>query len=250
MGAARSGDKRRCNEGTMMAKDDCTRSTRRDALRLIAGSALLSGAPTALAAPTPAPSPGCVLTPEQTEGPFFVDEHLERADIRSDPGTGALTPGVVLRLDLGVATVDATRCMPLWNAVVDIWQCDALGRYSAVDANGSARFLRGYQVTDANGRVRFTTIYPGAYPGRTVHIHFKVRTLAAGRNAEFTSQFYFDDALTDRVHGAPPYAATGQRRMRNPRDGLYRDGGSRLMLDVDESDGALAATYDIGVRIG
>ena len=233
-----------------MANHDFTRSTRRDALRLIAGSVLLGSASSRLAAQTPLQLPGCARTPDQTEGPYFVDEHLERSDIRADPATGALMPGIVLRLDLGVAAVDGTRCMPVRNALVDLWHCDALGRYSDVDANRGSRFLRGNQVTDTNGRVRFTTIYPGAYPGRTVHIHFKVRKQDAGRTETFTSQFYFDDALTDRVHAAPAYAARPQRRMRNPRDGLYRDGGNRLTLDVEEKDGALAATYDIGVRIG
>ena len=233
-----------------MARDDFTRPARRDALRLIAASMLLGSASGRLAAQTPLQSPGCVLTPDQTEGPYFVDEHLERSDIRADPATGALTPGVVLRLDLGVVAIDGTRCMPVRNALVDIWQCDAVGRYSDVDANRGARFLRGYQVTDANGRVRFTTVYPGAYPGRTVHIHFKVRTQEARRNEAFTSQFYFDDALTDRVHAEPAYAVAAHRRMRNPRDGLYRDGGNRLTLDVVPRDGALAASYDIGVRVG
>jgi len=232
-----------------MTSDDFTRRARRDALRLIAASMLLGSASSRLAAQTPLRSPGCALTPDQTEGPYFVDEHLERSDIRADPATGALTQGVVLQLDLGVVAIDGTRCMPVANALVDIWQCDAVGRYSDVDANRRSRFLRGYQVTDANGRVRFTTIYPGAYPGRTVHIHFKVRRQDP-RHEVFTSQFYFDDALTDRVHAAPAYAAARERRMRNTRDGLYRDGGNRLTLDVVERDDALAASYDIGVRVG
>ena len=231
-----------------MANEHFGRSTRRDALRMIAGSVLLGGASTALAQAS-LRAPACTLTPDQTEGPYFVDEHLERSDVRANPATGALTPGVVLRLDLGVAAVDGTRCTPVRDALVDIWQCDALGRYSDVDSSRGSRFLRGYQVTDTNGRVRFTTIFPGAYPGRTVHIHFKVRRRDAARNAEFTSQFYFDDGLTDRVHGAPPYVTAGRRRMRNAHDGLYRDGGNRLMLDVEETDGTLAANYDIGVRI-
>jgi len=233
-----------------MASGDFTRPARRDALRLILASMLLPSVSSTPAAQTSVQSPGCALTPDQTEGPYFVDEHLERSDIRADPTTGALTPGVMLQLDLGVAAVDATRCMPLRNAIVDIWQCDAVGRYSDVDASRGSRFLRGYQVTDSNGRVRFTTIYPGAYPGRTVHIHFKVRRHDQRRNEAFTSQFYFDDALTDRIHAAPAYSTAGARRMRNPRDGLYRDGGNRLTLDVVERDGALAANYDIGVRVG
>src|ERR1043165_8904660 len=109
-----------------MASHDFTRRARRDALRLIAASMLLGSASSRLAAQTPLRSPGCALTPDQTEGPYFVDEHLERSDIRADPATGALTQGVVLQLDLGVVAIDGTRCMPVANALVDIWQCDAV----------------------------------------------------------------------------------------------------------------------------
>ena len=86
-------------------------------------------------------------------------------------------------------------------AMVDICQCDAIGVYSDVRATngffntGGQRFLRGYQVTDASGVAKFTTVYPGWYQGRSVHIHFKIRTNAGGRNAEFVSQLYFDDAF-------------------------------------------------------
>ena len=160
-----------------MIKDEPDRSkARRDALRIIAGGLLLGGWPAANPAHAQTGNrAGCVLTPAQTEGPYFVDERLDRSDVREDPATGAARPGAVLTLDLGVAAVDGARCMPLRGAIVDIWQCDALGNYSDVNDSRGQRFLRGYQATDANGRVRFTTIYPGAYPGRAVHIHFKIR---------------------------------------------------------------------------
>lgn len=235
-----------------MIKDKPDRSkARRDALRIIAGGLLLGGWPAANPAHAQTGNrAGCVLTPAQTEGPYFVDERLDRSDVREDPATGAARPGAVLTLDLGVAAIDGARCMPLRGAIVDIWQCDALGNYSDVNDSRGRRFLRGYQATDANGRVRFTTIYPGAYPGRAVHIHFKIRAAGAGRNTEFTSQFYFDDALTDRVHAMGVYAGAAQRRTRNARDGLYRGGGSDLTLDVTAKGDAYAATYDIGVRTG
>jgi protocatechuate 3,4-dioxygenase beta subunit len=205
------------------------------------------------------PPPACVVRPEQTEGPYFLDERLERSDIRTDADdrTGrSLVLGVPLSLLFGVSRVDGAACRPLPSAVVDLWQCDGLGVYSGFrDRNGNfdtrdRTFLRGYQVTDAGGRARFTTIYPGWYPGRTVHIHFKVRTPGDGLRAhEHTSQLYFDDELTDRVHALPPYAQKGQRTRRNDRDGIFRRGGDRLLLDLTEDGEGYAATFDIGLEL-
>ncbi|MGE5169540.1 MAG: intradiol ring-cleavage dioxygenase [Rudaea sp.] len=219
---------------------------RRGALRAVAvAGAALAGA--TLGMPLRAENaPRCVLTPAQTEGPYFVDERLERTDLRHDPANGSVKPGALLTLTLRVLALDGAACAPLAGAIVDLWHCDAAGVYSDVDdppvATRGAGFLRGYQVSGADGRVRFTTIYPGAYPGRAVHIHFKVRT----RTSEFTSQLYFDDALTDRVHAQPPYP--GGRRTRNAQDGLYRAGGTMLLLDVVQAAQGYAATYDVGVK--
>ena len=229
---------------------------RRHLLAAAGGAAalFLSGASRTQAPRVDAPAPACVLTPAQTEGPYFVDERLRRSDIRLDPGDGSLRPGALLALTLRVASVDGNGCVPLAGAIVDIWHCDAKGVYSdAHDMRLSTRgskFLRGYQVTDGDGRVRFTTIYPGAYPGRAVHIHFKVRANARNAPREFTSQLYFDDALTDRVHARDPYAGAGERRTRNARDGLYRQGGPALQLALVETAEGYAATYDVGVRGG
>jgi protocatechuate 3,4-dioxygenase beta subunit len=229
---------------------------RRHLLGAAGGAAMLlvSGASRAQGARADVPAPACVLTPAQTEGPYFVDERLQRSDIRVDPGDGSTRPGALLALTLRVASVDGSGCVPLAGAIVDLWHCDAKGVYS--DANDmrfstrGSKFLRGYQVTDAQGRVRFTTIYPGAYPGRAVHIHFKVRAQARSAPRDFTSQLYFDDALTDRVHARDPYAGAGERRTRNDRDALYRQGGAALQLVLVETTEGYAATYDVGVRGG
>ncbi len=202
-------------------------------------------------------TPACVVRPQQTEGPYFVDEKLNRTDIRTDPTDGQVYKGVPLRLALAVSRMAGNSCTPLRNALVDIWQCDALGVYSGVrDINGlfdtkGKKFLRGYQVTDANGKVEFITTYPGWYPGRTVHIHFKIRTdAAAGRGHEFTSQLYFDDAITDQVFQQQPYDGKGQRTIRNNRDGIFRQGGNQLMLTLTKETQGFAGTFDIGLQIG
>ena len=199
--------------------------------------------------------PSCVVRPEQTEGPYFVDGRLDRSDIRSDPQSGAMKAGVPLQLAIVVSRIGSGgACTPLSGARVDLWQCDAEGVYSGVqdrsfDTTGQL-FLRGYQLTDATGTARFTTIYPGWYRGRTVHTHFKVRTEpTAVRGHEFTSQLYFDDALTDRVHAREPYARMGQRTVRNDGDGIFRRNGSQLMLDVAEAGDGYQSTFHVGLQI-
>lgn len=235
----------------MVTDDTRGRGTfgRRTALMLlaVAGSALSLRALGAGAQPRPA----CTVRPEQTEGPYFVDTQLARSDIRSDPASGAIEPGVPLELTFHVSHV-ASGCEPLPGAHVELWQCNAHGLYSGVkdpraDTTGR-KFLRGYQTTDARGMARFTSIYPGWYPGRTVHIHFMIRTAAGSRGEQFTSQLYFDDALSDRIFARAPYSERGPRSVRNAADGIYRRGGSQLMLAVRERDGGLAADFDIGLK--
>jgi protocatechuate 3,4-dioxygenase beta subunit len=233
--------------------------TRREALALLGagGAALLAGYGPGRALAAEAKSDGkavCIVKPEQTEGPYFMEARLNRSDIRSDPLDGQRREGVPLALVLRVASVSSGLCAPVAGAVVDLWSCDAAGAYSDVrdarfDTRGK-RFLRGFQVTDAEGRARFTTIYPGWYPGRAVHLHFKVRVKGEKQNHEFVSQLYFDDALTDRVHAQAPYSAhKDARRTRNSEDGLYRGGGRDLMLAITETKEGYAASFDVGMKL-
>ncbi|HXD99191.1 MAG TPA: intradiol ring-cleavage dioxygenase [Candidatus Acidoferrum sp.] len=224
--------------------------TRREVVALlgIAGSGLMARHASA------APAPACVVRPEQTEGPYFVEERLVRSDIRSDPASGEVRPGAVLQLAFNVSALRGDACAPLPGVVVDVWHCDALGAYSDVrDPRGSTvgqKFLRGAQTTDAAGAARFMTIYPGWYQGRAVHIHFKVRTApAAARGHEFTSQIYFDDAVTDQIHALEPYARRGQGRLRNDGDGLFRHGGRQLLAAVARSGQGYATTFDLAVSL-
>jgi protocatechuate 3,4-dioxygenase beta subunit len=200
-----------------------------------------------------------VQTAALTEGPYFVDEKLERSDIRADPVTGAVSAGVPLTLRFNVTRVDGSACTALTGAYLDVWHCDAAGVYSDVTAQGNAgggrKFLRGYQLTDASGVASFTTIYPGWYSGRAVHVHFKLRLFAGtAKTYEFTSQFFFDETLTSAVHALAPYSNKGQRNVRNTTDGIYNGLSaaerSALTLQATPSGEGYAGVIDLGVRIG
>ena len=176
--------------------------SRRAALHLLGagGFGVLSSATVLSAQDAPAMAAQCVVRPEMTEGPYFLDKRGMRADIRAEASTGARKPGVPLGLGFAVSQVAAGMCSPLSNAVVDVWQCDAVGAYSGVvdprfpPDTVKQGFLRGALQTDASGAARFMTIYPGWYSGRAVHIHFKIRTVAAGAQAdEFTSQLFLPE---------------------------------------------------------
>src|SRR5262249_21338759 len=188
-----------------------------------------------------------------TEGPYFVDERLNRSNIRTDPATNIAKPGLPLTLGFNVGNVNNGSCEAVAGVYVDVWHCDALGVYSDVsDASFNTtgqKFLRGYQLPDSTGSVQFQTIYPGWYSGRAVHIHFKIRQFAGSQKTyECTSQLYFDDSITDEVHSKAPYSAKGPRDTRNSRDGIFSNGGSQLLLDLTQSDQGYAATFDIGLE--
>ena len=244
--------------------------SRREVLALLGGSMLLACTPAAVSAPSPSPAvtgaptagvtaapaapatpagavavPSCVVRPALTDGPFFVDGKLDRSDIRSDPATGAVSAGAPLMLTFNVSRLSGSACTGLADAVVDLWQCDALGVYSDVSGPGAGRkFLRGFQRTDAQGRARFTTVYPGWYQGRTVHLHFKIRS--GGR--EFSSQLFFEDAFTDGVFAEAPYSQRPNRTTRNANDGIYGQNGRQLTLQCTPTgSGSYTAAFDIGL---
>jgi protocatechuate 3,4-dioxygenase beta subunit len=191
------------------------------------------------------------LTPTKTIGPYFVEEKLDRSDIITDPDTGAVISGVPLALTLSMVDED-NACAPLVGAQVDIWHASPAGLYSDESAEGTAgkQYLRGYQVTDASGVVRFTTVYPGWYSGRAVHIHVRVRTFdsAGTLKTDFISQLFFDDSLTDTVYARTPYSARGARDTRNSADNVYGSDGASLVLTMTaDGSGGYGGAFTFGL---
>jgi protocatechuate 3,4-dioxygenase beta subunit len=214
-----------------------------------------SDTPTDTTSPTPTGSatatPSCVVRPQLTEGPYFVDERLNRTDIRTDPSDGSTKAGAQLRLVVNVSQISGAACIALPGAQVDVWHCDAGGLYSDEAQNDTVgkKFLRGYQVTDANGRAEFLTIVPGWYQGRTVHIHFKIRMFSGTRATYvFTSQLFFDEAATAEVLARPPYSSRGNPDTPNASDGIYKQSGGQLTLNLAREGSGYAATFDIGLQ--
>jgi len=181
----------------------------------------------------------CVLAPEQTEGPYYVEDAALRRNVTEG------RPGVALTLRLTV--VNASSCKPIKGASVEIWHCDAGGVYSGTSAQGTEdeRFLRGVQRTDAKGLAIFRTIYPGWYQGRTVHIHTMVHL---GGNVVHTGQLYFSDAVTDAVYKRTPYNTRPDRTTRNSVDSIYRNGGKRSTLKLVKNGSAYTGSIAMGVQ--
>lgn len=197
----------------------------------------------------------CVVRPQQTEGPYFVDEGLNRSDIRTDSSNGSISQGIPLRLAIHVLQLNEDACIPLEDAIVDIWHCDAFGVYSdVIDRSFNTKgqkFLRGSQTTDSDGMVEFVTIYPGWYPGRAVHIHFKIRSSENFQQSyEFTSQLYFEDSLTNQVYAQSPYNNREQQNTPNERDGIFQFGGEQLTLLVSQDTEGYSSTFKIGMQLG
>ena len=178
----------------------------------------------------------CVLTPEMTEGPYYVPDEAFRKNITEG------LPGTPLALHLTV--VNASTCRAIAGAKVDVWHANALGVYSGVQGN-TGTFMRGIQPTNAHGLALFETVYPGWYTGRAVHIHIKVHL---GGNVVHTGQLFFPDSLTDRVYTRSPYSSRPARDTRNATDAIFRNGGSRSTLKVSRSGSGYVGAIALGVH--
>ena len=197
-------------------------------------------------------------TPQQIEGPYFVDGMPNRSDITSDTSNGSVEQGVPLRLVIHVYGVDDGSCVPLQGAKLDIWHANSQGIYSAVKDMGTAEnnFLRGYQVTDDNGTVQYTTIYPGWYEGRAIHIHDKVRIFDESEKIlEWTSQLYLNNSINEQVHEKTPYSNHGPPQTTNEEDMIYTEAsadgliqsnsGEQLMVNLTKQKDSYLGTFNI-----
>ena len=135
-----------------------------------------------------------------TAGPYWVQENLTRRNVTEGK------PGLPLVIRFTV--LNAKTCKPIPKADVEIWHCDALGNYSAVNG-ATTRYLRGHQKAGATGKAEFLTIFPGWYPGRTPHIHMKV---SVGGNVVHTGQVFMNEAITRAVYKQKPYSSKGVLR--------------------------------------
>jgi protocatechuate 3,4-dioxygenase beta subunit len=239
-------------EPNSTSEPGAARLTRRSSLTrlggLVAASLGAAGLEAALSGPAEGAGTGpaavaaglvsCVLTPEQADGPYYVDAARVRRDIRDG------RPGMALLLRTTV--VDASTCKPIRGAAVDVWHCDASGNYSGVNGNMDM-FLRGIQRTDAKGLATFLTIFPGWYPGRTTHVHVMVHL---GGNVVHTGQLYFPEAAVTAASKVRPYSSRGKPDTRNAVDAIYRNGGKISLTRVtkDAATGRTVAAITMGVH--
>jgi protocatechuate 3,4-dioxygenase beta subunit len=193
----------------------------------------------------------CILTPELTVGPYFVDEKLNRSDLTTDTFDTNVTNGVPLTLQIFLMDYSSSGCSALSGAQVDVWHADAAGVYSdeSVEATVGQTYLRGYQTTDSNGLVTFKTIFSGWYSGRTVHIHVMIRTFSSSgtQTFEFTTQLFFDPALTLTIMAKAPYNTRGNPDTTNATDNIYNS-ETLLSLTSATSGSGYTTSITIGVQ--
>jgi protocatechuate 3,4-dioxygenase beta subunit len=183
-------------------------------------------------------APSCVLAPEMTEGPYYLDLDLVRSDITDGQ------PGAALALSMTI--VDADGCTPIPEATVDVWHANATGEYSGVEGNGGT-FCRGTQRTTADGTCAFATIYPGWYQGRAIHIHVKVHV---GGDVVHTGQLFFPDDLNTEVAQREPYSTHGLPDTTDASDSIYAQGGPMSTLHPTASGDGFSAQVTLGVHRG
>ncbi|KAJ5381367.1 GPI anchored dioxygenase [Penicillium cataractarum] len=202
-------------------------------------------------------NPPCLLTPEATIGPFWVDGELIRSNVTDGE------PGIPLILD--GEFIDIHTCEPVEDVFWEIWNCNATGTYSGVqdfghhhgddDSNLDKTYLRGVQRTDKDGAAQFTTVFPGHYPGRATHIHVLAHVGATilpnntvtGGHVAHIGQLFFDQDLIAAVESTPHYKANNVRITPNINDGIFNDVNSASGYDPILSYTRLGHSLDDGI---
>lgn len=170
----------------------------------------------------------CEVSPRETRGPFpnKTPAELMRSSIVGD------RQGIALLIHLKIQS-QGNPCMPLANAHVDIWHCDAEGYYSEYGSHPlqekdfrQVSFLRGRQTTNAAGEVSFISIFPGWYPGRAPHIHVDI---IQGEKIMLSTQIAFPTESTQAVYASRGYK--GPEDTPNDRDGVFRNSLAGNMAD-------------------
>jgi protocatechuate 3,4-dioxygenase beta subunit len=199
-----------------------------------------SAASTSTTTSSSATGGACVVTPNETIGPYPSLVDLFRSDIREGKG------GTTLTLTISVVNT-ANDCTPIDNVNVEIWQCDATGNYSQYGTERAQTYLRGIQTTNSNGQVSFTTIYPGWYQGRATHIHVEVTR--NGSSLKVT-QIAFPESVNAQVYGSGVYSSRGNNPTSNARDMVFADGVDSEMASISgsPSDG-YTATFTVGLAV-
>jgi protocatechuate 3,4-dioxygenase beta subunit len=206
-------------------------------------------------------------TPQQIEGPYFVDGMPNRSDLSSEPSDDSMQEGIPLNITVSVYKVlnsdgdGKGTCVPFSGAKVDLWEANSQGLYSGIREDGTEGlvYLRGYQTTDDNGTAKFETIYPGWYENRAIHIHLKVRDFEGPEKIfEWTSQLYLNNSINELVHTQPPYSNHGPVPMTNEQDFIFMgpstDGliknntGNHLMLNISQSDRGYNGIFNVGLN--
>jgi protocatechuate 3,4-dioxygenase beta subunit len=218
------------------------------------GSTSASSASGSTSGTTSGTTASCVLTPELTVGPYFVDEKLNRSDLTTNTTDTNVLNATPLTLTMTIMEYASSGCSALVGAQVDIWHADAAGIYSdeSVENTTGQTFLRGYQLTDANGAVTFKTVVPGWYSGRTIHIHVMIRTLSSSGFVltEFTTQLFFDQTLLNALTTTvSPYSSRGVPDTTNAQDSIYSS-ATQLTLTNATSGGGYTASITLGVQTG
>jgi protocatechuate 3,4-dioxygenase beta subunit len=163
----------------------------------------------------------CILAPEVTDGPYYVNGELIRKDVKEGQ------QGIDLYLE--VQYVDVTTCQPVPELFVDVWNCNATGYYSGVESGQgglNTTFLRGIQETDDDGVVAFETIFPGHYDGRAIHTHLLTKSNVTVRENQTTQdgavthigQLFWPEELRSEVEATSPYNENTQAITSNDDD--------------------------------